>query len=158
MAQDDLIDKRSSSRIPFAANVHIEFEKFSGFISEYSMNISEGGMFINSTTPAPVGTVLSFEFKLKDNFTLIQGLGEVMWILEPGQAPAEQCGMGIRFRELSPQSRQLITTMIENHRSKGGKVFDLKDSSEATRSLPFFDVGETEAHIKEPELNSVQDK
>lgn len=138
-------DHRKTERIPFETNVHIEFEKFSGFISEYSTNISEGGIFIRSDQPAPIGTVLSFEFKLKDNFTLIQGLGEVAWIRN-GNPPDQPKGMGIRFRELSPQSRQLIATMIANHQSKGGKVFDLGDP-DGSHTLPFFDTGETQIDL-----------
>lgn len=106
-------------------------------------------MFIKSSNPAPVGTVLSFEFKLKDNFTLIQGLGEVVWVRQ-ANPQSLTAGMGIRFRELSPQSKQLISTMIANHVSKGGEVFQLDTQEDNTRSLPFFDTGETEVHIKDP--------
>ena len=157
--QNNHSNRRNTDRIPFETNVHIEFEKFSGFISEYSVNISEGGMFIKSDNPAPVGTILSFEFKLKDNFTLIQGLGEVSWIRDRATSPEDPAGMGVKFREVSNQSKQLISTMITNHINKGGKVFDLDSAMDKTKTLAFFDTGETaieQSYV--PESTQVNDK
>lgn len=157
--QNNTSNRRDNERIPFETNVHIEFEKFSGFISEYSVNISEGGMFIKSDNPAPVGTILSFEFKLKDNFTLIQGLGEVSWIREKARSPEDPAGMGVKFREVSTQSKQLISSMITNHINKGGKVFDLEGGMDKTKTLAFFDAGETtidQSYV--PENTEVHDK
>ncbi len=121
----DVKDERKHPRVDLDTKVHLEFEKFSGFITEYSQNISEGGMFVKSKAPLPVGTVVSFEFKLKDNFSLIQGMGQVTWVRSNSVDPNSPNGMGIRFRELSPQSKQLISTMVQNVLKKGGAVFDI---------------------------------
>ena len=82
--------ERAHARIPVETRVNLEFEKFSGFITEYSSNLSEGGMFIKTDDPKPLGTILSFEFKLKDNFKLIQGLGEVVWVKEQDNGPTRK--------------------------------------------------------------------
>ena len=118
---------RETFRLPFEAKVNIEFEKFTGFITEYSANISEGGIFIKTKDSKPVGTVLSFEFKLRDNFKLMQGLGEVVWVRTEDLPPDKPAGMGIRFHDIDAQSKELIRTMIENHMKSGGKLFDLDD-------------------------------
>jgi len=116
---------RGTTRMPLETQVNIEFEKFSGFISEFSSNISVGGMFVKTNEPKPVGTVLSFEFKLADNFKLVQGFGEVIWVRNTDADPNKPAGMGIRFHEIDNTSKELITTMIDQYVKRGGKPFDL---------------------------------
>src|SRR4029450_12044021 len=70
---------RDSRRVPLETRVQFKFDRFSGFISEYSANISPGGMFLRTSTPRPPGTVLELEFRLGDGFELIKGRGEVRW-------------------------------------------------------------------------------
>ncbi len=127
---------RNSTRVPLETQVNLEFEKFSGFISEYSSNISQGGIFIRTQEPKKVGTILSFEFKLRDNFKLIQGLGEVAWIRTEDQGPSRPAGMGIRFHELDERSRELITTMVDNYIKGGGQPFDLDEPTTTPNDSP----------------------
>ncbi len=82
-------------------------------------------MFIKTDHPKPMGTIVSFEFKLSDNFKLIQGMGEVVWIREKTIDKERPAGMGIKFHELDSQSRELIGTMVENYVKKGGNPFSL---------------------------------
>ncbi len=51
---------RDSRRVPITTRVTLSFERFSGFISEYSSNISPTGMFITTDTPEPAGSVFGF--------------------------------------------------------------------------------------------------
>ena len=137
---------RQNARVPIETRVHLEFEKFSGFITEYSSNISEGGIFIRTNDPKPLGTVLSFEFKLADNFKLIQGLGEVVWARTEDLSPERPAGMGIRFVDIDPQSRELISTMVHNYVKRGGEPFQLEATGEARTAkaeVPAFSLEET---------------
>ena len=68
---------RDSRRVPIAAKVAFKFERFSGFISEYSANISPTGMYITTNQPEPPGCVLVFEFQLGDGFDLIRGVHDM---------------------------------------------------------------------------------
>lgn len=131
MTSEDLQDKRTKPRVPIATKVHLEFEKFSGFITEYSSNISEGGIFIKMNDPKPPGSIVSFEFKLSDNFKLIQGIGEVVWSRERTDSDDRPAGMGIRFQDLDSQSRELIRTMISNYVKRGGEPFNLEEDTQA---------------------------
>lgn len=128
------VDKRSSNRVPLNTKVHLEFEKFSGFVSEFSHNISPGGMFIKTPNPLPIGSIVSFEFKLKDSFQLIQGLGEVSWIRSNMISSDEPAGMGIRFREISDRSRDLIKAIVTQTKSQGDRPFDIDDQPDAVTS------------------------
>ena len=48
---------RDSRRVPIAAKVQFKFDRFSGFISEYSSNISPTGMYIVTDQPEPAVVV-----------------------------------------------------------------------------------------------------
>ena len=114
--------------MPLETRVLLKFDRFSGFISEFSSNVSQGGMFIRTRTPEPVGTVLDFGFRLGDDYELIHGRGEVVWIRAQDQASDRPAGMGIRFLELSAGSRELIRKMVENFVQAGGTPFDVSQA------------------------------
>jgi uncharacterized protein (TIGR02266 family) len=116
---------RDSRRVPIAAKVAFKFERFSGFISEYSANISPTGMFITTNKPEPPGSVLDFEFQLGDGFDLIRGKGEVVWIRAVAEGPSRPAGIGIRFLELSEGSKELIYRIVDQYIQDGGTPFDV---------------------------------
>lgn len=150
-----MTDLRNADRVNFETKVHLEFEKFSGFITEYSHNISRGGMFIRSDEPLAIGTVLSFEFKLKDNFDLIQGLGEVCWVRSHSSSPKKPAGMGIKFREISEQSKELIDTMVQNAVKAGHTAFDIDSPPDDAEFDPSKeDIFDEISSIGIPEVNT----
>ncbi|HWM89130.1 MAG TPA: PilZ domain-containing protein [Thermoanaerobaculia bacterium] len=116
---------RDSRRVPIAARVTFKFERFSGFISEYSANISPTGMFITANNPEPPGGVLDFEFQLGDGFEIIQGKGEVVWTRAVAEGPHRPAGMGIRFLDLSEGSKDLIYRIVDQYIQDGGTPFDV---------------------------------
>lgn len=115
---------RDSRRVPLETRVQLKFEKFSGFINEFSANISPGGIFIRSERPEPVGTLVDFEFRLGDGFELIKGRGEVVWVREANDDPGHSSGMGLSFQEISPQGKELIYKVVDRHVQSGGVPFD----------------------------------
>jgi molecular chaperone DnaK len=117
---------RDSRRVPLETRVQFKFDRFDGFISEYSANISPGGMFIRTRVPQPPGTVLDFEFRLGDGFELIRGRGEVVWNRLEDEGPARPGGMGLHFLELAEGSRELIYRIVDQHVALGGTPFDLE--------------------------------
>jgi uncharacterized protein (TIGR02266 family) len=127
---------RDSRRVPLETRVQLKFEWFGGFISEYSSNISPGGMFIRTQTPEPVGRLIGFEFRLGDDYELIRGTGEVMWARSIEQGPDKPAGMGIRFLEISPEGRELIYRMVDNYIAEGGTPFDVNRMPAGAPGLP----------------------
>lgn len=132
--RDDRIDKvvtdysnlpRDSTRVPLAHRIQLKFDRFSGFINEYFSNISPGGIFIRTDTPELPGQLLDFEFRLGDGYELIRGRGEVVWARERGEGAERPPGMGVRFIDLSPGSKDLIYKIVDDYAAHGGKPFDL---------------------------------
>jgi uncharacterized protein (TIGR02266 family) len=116
---------RDSRRVPIATKVAFKFERFSGFISEFSSNISPTGMFITTKTPEPPGSMLDFEFRLGDGFEIIQGKGEVVWTRAIAEGPNRPPGMGIRFLDLGEGSKELIYRIVDQYIQDGGTPFDV---------------------------------
>ena len=122
---------RDSRRVPIATKVQFKFDRFSGFLSEYSSNISPTGMYIVTRTPEPPGRVLDLEFRLGDGFEIIKGKGEVVWTRTVADGPHRPPGMGLRFLELSPGSKDLIYRIVDQYVLEGGTPFDLTKAGAA---------------------------
>jgi uncharacterized protein (TIGR02266 family) len=121
--------------------VKLQFEKFDSFISEVSANVSLGGMFIRTEQPAPVGAMLNFELRLSDDFKLIQGRGEVVWVRPADEGPDKPAGMGIRFRELDTASRELIYKIVYHRMKAGQRPFDLTAAATGGGGGPVKGIG-----------------
>jgi molecular chaperone DnaK len=116
---------RDSRRVPLETRVQLKFDRFSGFISEYSSNISPGGIFIKTLNPLPAGEVLDFELRLGDGFELIKGNGQVVWTRSEDEGPNRPAGMGLRFMDLSQGSKELIYKIVDTYIQEGGTPFDV---------------------------------
>jgi uncharacterized protein (TIGR02266 family) len=124
-------------RVPLERKISLKFKEFRGFITEYSANISMGGMFITTDTPQPPGSVFDFEFSLaEDDFQIIHGLGEVMWVRSVDAGPDLPAGMGIRFLHLGEGSQDLIRRMVDEHVRSGGTPFDLEEQAPGAGASP----------------------
>ncbi len=98
------------------AELHVDlvYDSFSSFLSVAAGNLSRGGMFLAVPHPAPVGTRLSFEARLRDGASLIRGEGEVVWARTEVTAGLPT-GMAIRFTRLSAQAREVIARLLEQY-------------------------------------------
>jgi len=106
------------------AELHVElmYDSFSSFLSVAAGNLSRGGMFLTVPDPAPAGTRLSFEARLRDGSSLIRGQGEVVWTRTEVTAGLPT-GMAIRFTRLTAQARELIARLLEQYPDgKSGSV------------------------------------
>ncbi|MDF1561409.1 MAG: TIGR02266 family protein [Deltaproteobacteria bacterium] len=112
-------DKRQHPRARLSLLVQYRFASFDEFLGEYASDLSLGGMFIRTDEPRPSGSMIYLQFSLKDGSTLIEGLGRVCHVTEPGgERPA---GMGIEFVNFDEASRELIEGIVEGHLLDGGE-------------------------------------
>jgi len=88
-------------------DVNEEFKAIEEYIAEYVTNISQGGVFIRSKNPLPVGTRVTLKFTvILDDLEVVEGEGEVV-----RREPAE--GMGVAFTRLSAKSKNLIDEIVD---------------------------------------------
>jgi uncharacterized protein (TIGR02266 family) len=100
-------EKRHDPRV----RVNREFSSIEEFITEYVSDISRSGVFIRSEDPLPVGTKVDLRFTvIVGDFETIEGIGEVVRVVEPGgeQPP----GMGVVFTELTSYSQRLVDRLL----------------------------------------------
>ncbi len=74
-------------------------------LSNYTVNLSTGGVFIESSSVLPEGTPLSLEFILPESEEAIRCKGRVAWVNHPKRvlSPHLAPGMGIQFLGLGLQ-------------------------------------------------------
>ena len=100
-------ERRSEAR----KSVNREFASVDEFIAEYVTNLSRSGVFIKSDEPLPVGTRVNLKFTvIMDELETIEGIGEVVRAVHPGEGPTP--GMGVVFIELTNVSRQLVEKIL----------------------------------------------
>jgi len=79
-------------------------------MTNYSVNMSTGGVFIETEHIQPVDTTLEIKFKLPDNDIIITCEARVAWINEPGCLKKYSLppGIGIQFLNLSLENLHAI--------------------------------------------------
>ena len=91
-------------------SVNRDFESIEEFVAEYVTNISQGGVFIRSENPLPVGTRVNLKFSIiVEDFETIEGEGEVVRVDNDPQ----NTGMGVAFTKLTSDSLDLINRLMD---------------------------------------------
>jgi uncharacterized protein (TIGR02266 family) len=83
-------------------------------MTNYSVNMSSGGLFIETENIRSVDTPLVIKFKLPDTGRIITSKARVAWINEPGNLKKYSLppGMGIQFIDLSLENLQAIRNFL----------------------------------------------
>ena len=87
-------------------------------LSDYSVNMSTGGVFIESKMIMPEDTVLTVKFKLPNTDTIIVAKARVAWlnalpVLKKTSLPP---GMGLQFLDLSLSDMHIIRSFLDKGR------------------------------------------
>ncbi|MFT3926734.1 MAG: TIGR02266 family protein [Myxococcales bacterium] len=114
-------DTRKDKRAPVSLKVRFKSATVDEFIEHYCKDVSRGGIFIKSSQPMPVGTLLKFQFQLKDESQLIKGVGRVVWTRSEDRAgPDRPAGMGIKFIKMDNESRVMVDRIIAASEGSAG--------------------------------------
>lgn len=90
--------------------VAVEFRSAPSFLITYSLNLSRGGLFVETGQDLPVGSPVDLAFR-------IPGAGEVAlsgvvaWRREAG-SPEGPPGLGVEFTDISAQLGEVIDTLV----------------------------------------------
>lgn len=107
--------QREGSRIDLTVAVSLTSEH--NFFTGFTENISEGGVFVATYEPLPVGTVIDFELQLVPGPGTVPVRGVVCWIREANDYTLDVSpGMGLRFVNLHPQVAEAITRFVREAR------------------------------------------
>lgn len=84
-------------------------------LADYCLNISTGGVFLETEKPLPAGSPLSLEFRLPNRSESIISKARVAWINHPDRVIKKQLppGMGVQFLDLSLTDLQAVRDFIQ---------------------------------------------
>jgi uncharacterized protein (TIGR02266 family) len=98
----------------------VSFDSGSNFYVGFTENLSDGGVFVATHVPRPIGSTVGLLIAMP-NGTPIRARGTVAWIREYSEANDAVPGMGIRFDEVS---REDVDRILEFARSRQPIFFD----------------------------------
>lgn len=88
-------------------------------VESRTSGIGGGGLFIESPSPPPVGTVLFVEFALPDRpDDWVPATCAVAWICARPDQYQFQPGMGVKFLEISLEAFERVVTLVNSLREK----------------------------------------
>lgn len=96
------------------ARFRVNYTGGGAFFSDYSRNLSEGGIQLGSINPIEAGTRLKLSLHLPSHPHPLEVEGEVVWSHPVTKPEEEYLGVGVRFAELDPLSKQIIRTTIRD--------------------------------------------
>ena len=121
-------ETRKHERLPISLRVRFRSATLDEFIEKYAQNISYGGLFIQSRTPMPVGTLIKFEFRLTDESKVISGVGRIVWSRDDDDNDNAPTGMGVKFIKVDPENRERITEIVDR-RGGGEGIFEEQEGT-----------------------------
>jgi len=101
----------------FVARLLVQYGTDQGSLrSDYSVNLSTGGIFVETGSFLPIDTPLTIEFILPQKDISIRTKGSVAWINHPELKikPNLPVGMGIQFLGISSEDMEAIGQFIKN--------------------------------------------
>ena len=107
-------NRRDGERHPITLKV--EYQRLETFLADYTTNFSQGGTFIKTVHPLPVGTRCIFRILLPGIGESLELLGEVMWrnTSHEYQNPAvTDTGMGISFVFETAEERAHLAYVVD---------------------------------------------
>lgn len=107
------IERRKTPRADLV--VRVNYQAVDALFSEFARNINEGGMFVETESPQPVGTRVELEFKLPGSDEPLKVAGHV--VRTDVVDSHGVCGMGIEFESLDANCRDQINAIVRRLRS-----------------------------------------
>jgi uncharacterized protein (TIGR02266 family) len=108
------VGQRHDPRVKARLRVHYGIGS-QQLLTNYSVNLSTGGIFIETEAVLPVDTPLALEFSLPGSPLMIHGKGRVAWVNLPDAtlSPRLPPGMGIQFVDLSLAELHAIKEFVQ---------------------------------------------
>jgi uncharacterized protein (TIGR02266 family) len=116
--------------MPYA--VQVEFRTASSFLVAYSVNLSRGGLFIETDADIPQGATMTLELSVPGGGTTPVN-GTVMWRRSVEEAETGPPGLGVEFQDVAPQLGAVIDKLVTGF--KGVQVLVLSGDKQDRTTL-----------------------
>lgn len=108
--QERTMFPRASERMPYA--VEVEFRTASSFLVAYSVNLSRGGLFLETDAAIPSGAQVTVELGVP-GAGIVPLNGIVAWRRATATAEGPP-GLGIEFQDVAPQLGNVIDQLVSS--------------------------------------------
>jgi uncharacterized protein (TIGR02266 family) len=120
--------RRAHQRIRL--QLEVAYRSTGSFLVSYTVNLSRGGLFVETQEPAPVGSELDLRLEVPGYSGELGLRGVVVWIQQTPE-PGKPMGMGIEFRQADAGFDPVIDQLV---RQFSGLRVLLSSPSARTRS------------------------
>jgi type IV pilus assembly protein PilZ len=94
--------------------IEVQYRTAQEFLSAYSRNLSGGGIFVWTPEPLPPNHAVHLRFSLPGIADCFEVSGVVVWSNPGSSRSFLPPGMGVRFVDLDPRSRELINEFVKS--------------------------------------------
>jgi uncharacterized protein (TIGR02266 family) len=125
--------EREYERIPYT--VQVEFRTASSFLVAYSVNLSRGGLFLETDHDLSVGQPIALHFMVPNAGTVgVEGV--VAW-RRGRESPDGPPGLGIEFHDIAPTLHGVIDRLVASYHGLSVLVLsgDRQDRTSLARSI-----------------------
>ena len=107
-------NKRRATRLHH--EIPVAYRSVGSFLTDWATNISQGGLFINTRKPLPVGTAVKILVQLPGASFPFQLGGRVTRVTEFDNHANMVPGKGIEFTDVDEPKRRELETFVERLR------------------------------------------
>jgi type IV pilus assembly protein PilZ len=91
--------------------VRVDYSTVDDFFSEFTQNINEGGMFIETESPAELDSLVHLQFALPGEAEPVKALGRVIRVVTSDDV--EPPGMALEFEQMDGETRSRIDAIVQ---------------------------------------------
>ena len=119
-------ERRTSSRVDLL--VRVDYKTVDELFSEFARNINEGGLFVETEQPPPLGDPIALQFSIPGAAEPVQAMGRVVRVTDgSGHEPP---GMGIQFDKLDGPAQELVNDLVRSLRARPAPEAEPKTGAE----------------------------
>jgi type IV pilus assembly protein PilZ len=96
----------------------VDYRTVGGFVTDWAVNLSRGGMFINTQHPAATGSTVKLILSLPDGTSPFELTGRVARVIEVDTASRAVPGMAVEFIDIDQEKRDRIERFVEKLRKE----------------------------------------
>jgi uncharacterized protein (TIGR02266 family) len=127
----DRTESRKFHRAP--VSVEVQYRTKGSFLVSYSLNLSKGGIFLETSDLYPIGTELTVRFSIPGTKTPIETRARVMWVRRKTSDEGLPPGLGLQFDMLEEHIGKIIDRLVQDF--AGVKLLAVADDPSALERL-----------------------
>lgn len=112
--KDQKENRVAGERIPI--QLLVDYKDGGNYLFDFCKDLGEGGVFIETKEPKPMGSTLELTFTIPDSKETLSTKGTVMWVQEFIEGRDDLTpGMGIQFVSFTPEHRKTLEAFVKRY-------------------------------------------